>query len=340
MKNSFELNSNGTPLCLIIMDGYGLGDAGSSNAIYLADTPVMDNLFATASHTRLKASGSNVGLPDGQMGNSEVGHLNIGAGRIVFQELTKLNNACIDGTFASNDVLVKACQNVKDKSGALHLMGLVSDGGVHSSIEHLFALIDMAVSLEVEQVYIHCFLDGRDCLPNSGLGFLQQVENKIASVEGSRAKVEIASVMGRYFAMDRDNRWDRVKKAYDCLVGSGPVNTQTCALDYLRRCYDSDVFDEFVEPISFVERQMQDCDSLVFFNFRPDRARQLTKSFVCKDFDKFENVGVKPHFVCLTEYDPTLDAEIAFKKEFPKDVLADPHMAHFLAVSDASLASA
>ena len=315
------------PACLIIMDGFGLEEAGAGNAIALADTPNLDRLFAEASCTRLAASGEAVGLPDGQMGNSEVGHLNIGAGRVVFQELTRINRACRNGELAANPVLGAAFEAARQPGAALHLMGLLSDGGVHSSNEHLYGLIDAALAAGVGHIMIHCFMDGRDVPPSSGAGYMAELVDFIecAADRGadSPATIEIASVEGRYFAMDRDNRWERVQRAWDAVVNAEPYR-DLAAVAAMEASYAADVTDEFVEPVALAERGVREGDAVVFFNFRPDRARELTRALVDPDFDGFARPRFpQVHFVCLTEYDPSIPAPVAFAKEFPDNVLAD-----------------
>lgn len=314
------------PACLVIMDGFGLSAAQDGNAISQANTPVLDGLFENRPWVELQASGNAVGLPAGQMGNSEVGHLNIGAGRVVDQELTRIDRACEDGSLVANPVIQHAFDSVKENGGVLHLMGLLSDGGVHSSDSHLYALIDAAVSARVPQVFIHCFLDGRDVPPESGLGYVRRLQGKIDEVllnSDGVCDIRIASVEGRYYAMDRDNRWERVEKAYDAVVcGSDPEDIK--AAEAVERSYADHVTDEFVVPVALEGRGMRDGDSVIFFNFRPDRARQITRAIVDEDFSGFRR---KCHpaveFVCLTEYDPNIDAPVAFPKSFPQNVLAD-----------------
>ncbi len=311
------------PAALIIMDGYGLSEPGSGNAIAQAHTPCLDKLFEACPTTRIEASGEAVGLPQGQMGNSEVGHLNIGAGRVVYQELTRINKACREGRLKENKVLREAYDEAKKPGSVLHLMGLVSDGGVHSSNEHLYALLSLAAEQHVPQVFIHCFMDGRDVPPTSGLGFMRELRQKIGEICTADTHIEVASVEGRYYAMDRDNRWERVELAYQSLA-CGEALTHETLEQMIERSYEQGVEDEFIVPQAFNERGMLDGDVAVFFNFRPDRAREITRALVDTDFNGFER-GCLPrlHFVCLTEYDPSIPAPVAFAKEFPEEVLAD-----------------
>ena len=309
------------PVCLVIMDGFGLAPAGPGNAISLAHTPFLDKLFA-GECTRLQASGEAVGLPEGQMGNSEVGHLNIGAGRVVHQELTRINRACRTGSIDVNEV-INACLDASRAPGrALHVMGLLSDGGVHSSNEHLFAILEHAVSRGLEDIRVHCFLDGRDVPPSSGEGYVAELEQLIVS-KGWESKVRIASVSGRYYAMDRDKRWDRVQKAWEAIVRATP-SVDCGACDVVADSYAEGVTDEFVVPRALDSRGVRDGDGVIFFNFRPDRARELTRAFVDPAFDGFDRpVSPQVNFICLTEYDPDIPAPVAFLKEFPDNVLAD-----------------
>lgn len=314
------------PACLIIMDGFGLSPAGAGNAISLAQTPVIDELLEQRPWVRLQASGNAVGLPAGQMGNSEVGHLNIGAGRIVDQELTRIDRACEDGTLAANPVIQHAFDTVKDNDGALHLMGLLSDGGVHSSNGHLYALLEAAVRSGVPRIFVHCILDGRDVPPESGAGYVRKLRDKMDALmmecDGA-CEMTIASIEGRYYAMDRDKRWERVQRAYEAMV-CGVDASDADPVEVVERSYAARVTDEFVEPVALSSRGMRDGDAVIFFNFRPDRARQITRAIVDDEFDGFAR-ACRPHveFVCLTEYDPTIDAPVAFPKAFPDHVLAD-----------------
>jgi len=309
------------PAVLIILDGYGLSNREDGNAVAQADTPNLDALFATRPWAPIECAGLAVGLPVGQMGNSEVGHLNIGAGRVVYQELTRINLAIQDGSFGENPVLRGAIDAAVADGKAVHLMGLVSDGGVHSHISHLFALLDLAVARGAERVFVHCFLDGRDVPPESGAGFVKKLEKKLTTL-GTGA---IATVTGRYWAMDRDRRFDRVERAWRALVlGQGRATPDAVAA--VDRSYRDGVTDEFVAPavIDGVEGRMTDGDAVVFFNFRPDRAREITRALVDPGFREFERPETPSlRFVCLTEYDPTILAAVAFAKDLPCCTLAD-----------------
>ena len=304
------------PTVLLILDGYGLSDKVEGNAVAQAKTPVMDKLMKEYPFVKGYASGMAVGLPDGQMGNSEVGHLNMGAGRIVYQELTRITKAINDGDFFENEALVKACDNCKANDSALHIFGLLSDGGVHSHNTHLYGLLEMAKRQGLEKVYVHCFLDGRDTPPQSAKEFTEELENEIKKIGVGK----IATVSGRYYAMDRDNNYDRVEKAYLAMT-KGEGNTAESAVAGIQTSYDNGVNDEFVVPFVVMENghpvaTINDKDSVVFFNFRPDRAREITHCFCDDDFDKF-NRGPRKDvtFVCFTEYDPLiLNKDVAFKK--------------------------
>ncbi len=297
-----------TMTALIIMDGFGLNPSHEGNAIFRQGTPNLDKLFAAYPHTQLGASGMNVGLPDGQMGNSEVGHLNIGAGRIVYQELTRITKDIKDGVFFEKEALIWAMDSAKKAGKALHLMGLLSDGGVHSHNTHLYALLEMAKKRGLQKVYVHCFLDGRDVPPTSGLGFVKELQDKLHEIGVG----EIATVMGRYWAMDRDNLWDRVKKSYDAMVlGEGQATAETGALA-VEQSYAVNETDEFVKPTVVLNAGkptavISENDSVIFFNFRPDRARQLTRTFIQPDFDGFkrEKGWFSVQFVSMTQYDET-----------------------------------
>ena len=293
---------NKAPTTLIIMDGFGLRKETQGNAVAAAATPVLDRLFAENAWTELQASGRWVGLPDVQMGNSEVGHTNIGGGRVVFQDLPRISRAIDDGSFFKNEAYDKAMDNCLKNGSSLHLYGLLSDGGVHSHIQHLFALLQMAKDKGLEKVYVHCFLDGRDVSPTSGKGFVQELCDKCAEIGVGK----IATVMGRYYAMDRDKRWERVQMAYDAMVyGEGVHNADP--VDAVAKSYANGVTDEFVEPVVCdSEGTIGDNDSVIFFNFRPDRAREITRAIVDPEFDGFQREFFPTTYVCNTEYDASM----------------------------------
>lgn len=304
------------PVVLMILDGYGLNDKVEGNAIAQAKTPVMDQLMKECPWVRGNASGMAVGLPEGQMGNSEVGHLNMGAGRIVYQELTRITKEIQDGTFFENPALVKAVENCRKNGSALHLMGLLSDGGVHSHNTHLYALLELARRHGLEKVFVHCFLDGRDTPPASGREYAEALNKEMEKIGVGR----IASVMGRYYAMDRDNNYDRVKLAYDAMT-KGEGLTAACGICAIQESYDRKETDEFVKPTVVVEdgkpvATVQDGDSVIFFNFRPDRAREITRAFCDDDFKGFDR-GARRQitYVCFSDYDPTIpNKDVAFHK--------------------------
>ena len=305
------------PTVLMILDGYGLNDDVKGNAVAEGKTPVMDSLMKEYPFVKGNASGMAVGLPDGQMGNSEVGHLNMGAGRIVYQDLTKITKAIQDGDFFENKALLAACENVKKNDSALHMMGLMSDGGVHSHIDHVAGLLELAKKQGIEKVYVHCFLDGRDTPPASGKEYVEKLEAKMAEIGVG----QVASVAGRYYAMDRDNRWDRVEKAYRALV-FGEGETCESAPEGIQTSYDKEVTDEFVLPTVVVKdgealAAIKENDSIIFYNFRPDRAREITRTFCDDEFTGFDRgERVKTTFVCFTEYDVTIENKlVAFVKE-------------------------
>ena len=293
---------NKTPTTLIIMDGFGLTAAGNTNAVSLAHTPVLDRLFQEYAHTTLSASGLDVGLPDGQMGNSEVGHTNIGGGRVVFQDLPRISRAIDDGTFFKNAAYNKAMDACLEKGTSLHLYGLLSDGGVHSHITHLYALLQMARNKGLKKVFVHCFLDGRDVSPTSGKGFVAALRDKCEEIGVGK----IATVMGRFYAMDRDKRWERLQLAYDAMVyGEGIQNPDP--VDAVAQSYADGVTDEFVEPVVCDPAgTISDNDSVIFFNFRPDRAREITRAIVDPDFDGFQREYFPTTYICNTEYDASM----------------------------------
>ena len=293
-----------TPTTLIIMDGFGLAAPGPGNAVANAPTPNLDRIFRDCPGCKLSASGLDVGLPEGQMGNSEVGHTNMGAGRVVFQDLPHISRDIESGEFFQNPAYLEAMSNCREWGSALHLMGLLSDGGVHSHITHLFALLKMAKEQGLSKVYVHCFLDGRDVPPSSGKHYVEQLQAKIQQLGIG----EIATVMGRYYAMDRDKRWDRVQRAYDA-IACGEAPFEADAAQAVQKSYDAGVTDEFVEPVVCAkDAQVRDNDSIIFFNFRPDRAREITRCFVDEDFtDVKRKTGfLSVDFICTTEYDATL----------------------------------
>ena len=309
-------------LVMVIMDGYGLTDPAPGNAIENASTPVLDELFRTCPHTTLSASGEDVGLPDGQMGNSEVGHTNIGAGRVVYQELPKISRDINSGVFFENEALLKAVQSCKTNNCALHFMGLVSPGGVHSHITHLFGLLELAKRNGLSKVYIHCFMDGRDVAPDSGKESIEELVKKCSELGIGK----IATVMGRFYAMDRDNRWERVEQAYNAIVfGEGDYQPDPVAA--MQNSYDKKEFDEFVKPVVCdKEGMLKPDDSVIFFNFRPDRAREITRAFVDEDFGGFKrrNGRFPLTYVCMTQYDETIKGVyIAYPPDFPEHTFGE-----------------
>ena len=312
-----EKQDSKRPTVLLILDGYGLNEQEEHNAIALADTPVMDRLMKECPFVKGDASGEAVGLPDGQMGSSEVGHLNIGAGRIVYQDLVRITKEIEDGDFFENEALMKAVYNAKEKGTSLHIYGLLSDGGVHSHNSHLYALLELAKRQGLEKVYVHCFTDGRDTSPESGKKYIEALQEKMDRVGCGK----IATVGGRYYAMDRDNNWDRIEKAYRALtLGEGV--TADSALEAVTQSYAKGETDEFIQPTVVMENgapvaTIEDGDSIIFFNFRPDRARELTRVFCCDEFDGFDRGPRKQvTYVCFTDYDDTIpNKEVAFGKE-------------------------
>ena len=302
---------------LMIIDGYGINENEKGNAVVAAETPNLDKLNKTCPTTEIHTSGLKVGLPEGQMGNSEVGHTNIGAGRIVYQQLTKITKSIEDGDFFSIPEFVAAIENCKKNNSKLHIMGLVSDGGVHSHIRHLYGLLEMAKRKDFEDVYVHCFLDGRDTPPASAEEYIMQLESKMKQ----KGIGKIASVSGRFYAMDRDKRWERIKKVYDAIV-NGKGERASTATGAIEDSYQKEIFDEFVEPtlIASSDKNVMTIgpkDSVIFFNFRPDRAREITRVLVDTSFNEFETrKDLDLYFVCMTEYDATLpNVNVAFKPE-------------------------
>ena len=311
----------GKKALLMILDGWGIGNQSKSDVIYSTETPYWDYLIANYPNSQLQASGENVGLPDGQMGNSEVGHLNIGAGRVLYQDLVKINKACKDGSILNNPEIKNAFSYAKENGKSIHFMGLTSNGGVHSSLDHLFALCDIAKHYELSDVFIHCFMDGRDTDPRSGKGFIEEVEAHCAKSAG-----KIASIVGRYYAMDRDKRWERVKVAYDLLVnGVGEKVTDLPAA--MQASYDADITDEFIKPISNanVDGTIKEGDVVIFFNYRNDRAKELTIVLTQQDMPE-EGMMTIPglQFYCMTPYDASFTGvHILFDKENVENTLGE-----------------
>ena len=316
-----------SPVMLIVLDGWGYNQNLEGNAVEAAKTPVFNRLMKTRPHVLLGASGMDVGLPEGQMGNSEVGHLNIGAGRIVYQELTRITKSIMDGDFFENPALTRAVDQALDSGQSLHLLGLVSDGGVHSHMEHLKALIDLAAGRGLKRVYVHGFLDGRDTSPTSGLRFVEELEAHLA-FEGGNRKGKIATVSGRYYAMDRDKRWERVERAYNAMV-RGEGHRALSAVEAIRDSYAREVLDEFVEPVVIEEEgrpvaQIQPGDSVIFFNFRPDRAREMTRALVDPAFDGFSHQPFPLNYVCMTQYDVTMpNVTVAYAPQEIRNTLGE-----------------
>jgi 2,3-bisphosphoglycerate-independent phosphoglycerate mutase len=312
------------PVVLMVLDGYGLSDRTEGNAIAMANTPVMDKLMKEYPFVKGNASGLYVGLPDGQMGNSEVGHMNIGAGRIIYQDLTRITKAIEDGEFYKNEELLAAMENCKKNNSDLHLFGLLSDGGVHSHISHIYGLLEMAKKNGVSNVYVHAFLDGRDTPPASAKDFVARLEDKMAEIGVGK----VASLAGRYYAMDRDNNWDRVKEAYLSLT-TGEGKSADNAVKALEESYAADVTDEFVVPTVITENGkplsvVKPDDSVIFFNFRPDRAREMTRAFCDDKFTGFEREYIPTTFVCFKDYDESIPNKlVAFKKEEIKNTFGE-----------------
>lgn len=305
------------PVLLCILDGFALREEITGNAVAQAKKPNFDRFWNQFPHTTLQASGNAVGLPEGQMGNSEVGHLNIGAGRVVYQDLTRVTKSIEEGSFYNNETFLSAIRHVKEKKSRLHLYGLLSDGGVHSHIKHLFALLDLAAKEQVEEVYVHAFLDGRDVSPDSSLRYIEQLQAKMDELGTGK----IATVQGRYYAMDRDKRWERTEKSYRAMVyGEGPSYQDP--IQAVKESYEKSVFDEFVMPTVIVDEQgepvgrIQDHDSVIFYNFRPDRAIQISLAFTNEDFRGFDRGAKQPkdlYYVCLTHFSESVEGYVAYK---------------------------
>ena len=310
------------PVILTILDGWGVSYNSVGNAITQARTPNFDKYCKEYFCATLQASGEAVGLPFGEMGNSEVGHLNIGAGKIVYQNLPRINKTILDQSFFNNPIFIKACKNSINNKSSLHLIGLLSKGGVHASIDHIYALLELAKQQKIKNVYIHAFLDGRDMDYNSGLGLIKELQSKIESIGVG----EISTVMGRFYAMDRDNRWRRTQKAYLALTERKANKESSDLLKTIKESYDKKEYDEEMKPIVVknINGQIKDNDSVIFFNFRPDRARQLTKAFVLPSFEKFERKEYLQnlHFATMVQYDKSLPVEVAFPPEFIEEPAA------------------
>ncbi len=310
---------------LMILDGFGNNSNKEGNAVKLANTPNIDKLMKKYPTTQIAASGLAVGLPEGQMGNSEVGHTNIGAGRIIYQELTKITKSIEDGDFFTNQEFINAIENCKKNNSKLHILGLVSDGGVHSHNRHLYGLLEMAKRRDFENVYVHCFLDGRDTPPASAENYIVELEEKMKE----KGIGKIATLSGRFYSMDRDKRWQRVQKAYDAMVNGEGIKSGN-PINAIESSYQKEVFDEFVEPTVITNSEgkplatIEDGDSVIFFNFRPDRAREITRAIVDPNFDGFETKKINTYFVCFTSYDETMpNVHIAFEKEAIKNTLGE-----------------
>jgi len=323
LKEQMKMNIP-KPLILIILDGWGINPRIEGNAIANADTPVMDYLMGKYPHSTLEASGEAVGLPPGQMGNSEVGHLNLGSGRVVYQDITRIDKSIKDVEFFSNKVLTGAIEHALTNGSSLHLIGLLSDGGVHSHIKHLFALLEMAKNAGLEKVFVHAFLDGRDVPPRCAVEYITRTEDMMRKLGTGK----IATIGGRYYGMDRDNRWERVQLAYDALaIGKGLTSPD--AANAIRAAYVRGENDEFVKPTIILKQNhptatIQDNDAVIFFNFRPDRVRELTRALTMQDFSGFERQKeLNIHFVCMTQYDETFDLPIAFPPAHIDNTLAE-----------------
>jgi len=314
------------PVVLTILDGWGYREAADGNAISSAKTPVMDSLWAVYPKTLIHTSGKAVGLPEGQMGNSEVGHLNIGAGRVVPQELVRITDAIEDGSIGQNAAIAQLCQEVKDRGSKLHLIGLCSEGGVHSHLSHLLGLLDLAKAQEISQVCIHAITDGRDTTPTEGVAALKQIQEHADAIGVGK----IVTLSGRYYAMDRDRRWDRVKRAYDVMTQDGEGDGRS-AVEVLQASYNEGVTDEFVIPTRVAPGAVESGDGVIFYNFRPDRARQLTYAFVKPDFDGFDRQQITPlSFVTFTQYDSELSVPIAFEPQNLNNILGEVISQHGL----------
>lgn len=320
------MTAAGKPLVLVILDGWGISPRLEGNAIARADLPNYKKIMADYPHSLLTCSGEEVGLPEGQMGNSEVGHLNIGAGRVVYQDLTRITRAIKEGSFFENEVLLEAINHSRESGGALHLMGLLSDGGVHSHINHLYALLELAAKENMRKVFVHAFLDGRDVPPANAREYIQPLEKKFNQL-GFGA---VATVMGRYFAMDRDRRWDRVERAFNAMTCGEGFHTET-TVEAVDRGYERNETDEFIQPTVIIHKDgmavanICSGDSVIFFNFRPDRAREITRAFADKNFNGFKRKKGYPgvNFTCMTLYDKNIDSPVAFKPQSLNNTLGE-----------------
>jgi 2,3-bisphosphoglycerate-independent phosphoglycerate mutase len=308
-----------SPVVLVILDGWGYRPETENNAIATANTPIMDSLWEVYPRTLIRTSGKDVGLPNGQMGNSEVGHLNIGSGRVVPQELVRISDAVEDGSICNNAAIVKLCETLSATGGRLHLMGLCSDGGVHSHIDHLLGLIDMAKAKGFDRLSIHAITDGRDTQPTQGLQTIATIQNHL-----ERTGIgEIATISGRYYAMDRDNRWERVEKAYNAMTGNAPIVDQS-PISVMKNAYETNITDEFIDPVRLTENTIAPGDAVIFFNFRPDRARQLSQAFTSGSFSGFDRQPIENlAFLTFTQYDPHLPVLVAFEPQNLTNILGE-----------------
>ncbi|MEO0828016.1 MAG: 2,3-bisphosphoglycerate-independent phosphoglycerate mutase [Cyanobacteria bacterium J06635_15] len=308
-----------SPMVLVILDGWGYRENADGNAVQTAKTPIIDSLWSAYPHTLIRTSGKDVGLPAGQMGNSEVGHLNIGAGRVVPQELVRITDAVEDGTIQENPAVLGVCQDVRYRNGKLHLIGLCSEGGVHSHLSHLLGLLDMAKAQDLSEVCVHVITDGRDTKPTDAINSIQKLQDHIDAI----GLGQIVTVSGRYYAMDRDHRWDRVEPVYQAMTGTD-VGSGQSAVETIQAAYSQDVTDEFIKPIRIATGAVESGDGVIFFNFRPDRARQLTQAFVDPAFDGFERTLLPSlSFVTMTQYDAHLPVKVAFEPQNLSNILGE-----------------
>jgi 2,3-bisphosphoglycerate-independent phosphoglycerate mutase len=325
-RAKFMMQAPVSPVVLVILDGWGYREETDGNALAAAETPIMDSLWAAYPRTLIRTSGKAVGLPEGQMGNSEVGHLNIGAGRVVPQELVRISDAVEDGTLKQNKALLQVCQEVKSRGSKLHLVGLCSEGGVHSHLDHLLGLLDLAKSQDLSDVCIQAMTDGRDTKPTDGVEAIQKIQDYIDKIGVGR----IVTISGRYYAMDRDRRWDRVKKAYDILTQDGTGDGRS-AVEVLKASYEAGITDEFVIPTRIAPGAIEAGDGVIFYNFRPDRARQLTQAFMVPTFNSFEREQIQPlTFATFTQYDPTYPVLVAFEPQNLNNILGEVVAKHGL----------